>query len=924
MKKTKKLLVVLVALVMVLTVVLSACKVHVCGHKCPICGDCTDPECKDPVCADKCEGHDATYLPIADHRAYAKAELESVKTNIGSISTAIDAKVQAAYEAGIAAIGAASTVKDVQKAFSDAKNAMANEIPLANGVKSFKAASYDVKAQILGKLEQYAVNNGITGITLFENGGYVMYNDRITLGTENYILGYGFGVLSEGRITKDLDSEQTTAWKRYYHTYNPVNPGTANYLDGDDSTVSDFYGYIAGSYYTNFMNAEKDGYDWVPELALRDPEPVGGLSESGQSAKWRFEIRTDLKYSTLGKHKDQFDGLTVQPEDFLTPYKLMFNQANGLFRGGESVNQSGAQYIVGSKEYYEATKDAQKGVDETVDFSKVGVKVYEENGKWYFEYQLGEAVTAFYARYYIASNLYQPIPVSFINAIGGIDNYLGFNENKSDTPVDNSLSLGAYVLERWDDGQVVYKKNPNYVYASSKYQIEGVHINILPAASTDRLAGFREFEAGKIDSSGIPQEKVAELANDPRTRTTMGDFCFKLNVNALSAETWEYMFGTNGVIKQTPKDQYWNVKPLMNNQHFLQGLSFATNRKEFAESKGSIASANFFSSNYLSNPELGTSYNTTEAHKNALSGIVNEDTDEYGYSVELARDYFRMALDEVEAAGLMTPGTKEKPTVIELTCVFYYASFEETMFKPVKQYWEDAFNHDSVSGGKYKLELKFLAPSTTDMAYDMMMEGQFDIGFGGITGNPMDPLDFFDTLSSTPSVSSGWTLNWGCDTANANSDIIVYNGERWSFDALQQAGTTTVVVKDGNIDGSVVLIDAADQTVTASGEDLNVTLVVEYNKEFGVGNVELSDLVLFGGTDDYKAWSLIGGETPILTATVSDDGNGKLTVTFTLPAAEIAKVPESDNQGVDVYVSFVAGGIECEELVSFYIFEKTE
>ncbi len=121
-----------------------------------------------------------------------------------------------------------------------------------------------------------------------------------------------------------------------------------------------------------------------------------------------------------------------------------------------------------------------------------------------------------------------------------------------------------------------------------------------------------------------------------------------------------------------------------------------------------------------------------------------------------------------------------------------------------------------------------------------------------------------------------------------------------------------------------MLIDAADQTVTASGEDLNVTLVVEYNKEFGVGNVELSDLVLFGGTDDYKAWSLIGGETPILTATVSDDGNGKLTVTFTLPAAEIAKVPESDNQGVDVYVSFVAGGIECEELVSFYIFEKTE
>ncbi|MCX4285963.1 MAG: ABC transporter substrate-binding protein [Clostridia bacterium] len=124
--------------------------------------------------------------------------------------------------------------------------------------------------------------------------------------------------------------------------------------------------------------------------------------------------------------------------------------------------------------------------------------------------------------------MYQPIPYSFIEAIGGIDWYLGYNQDKSDTPVDNSLSLGAYVLERWDDGQLVFKKNPNYVYADIKYNIAGVHINILTAASTDRLAGFREFEAGKIDSSGIPQEKVKEFADDPRTRTTMGDFCYKL------------------------------------------------------------------------------------------------------------------------------------------------------------------------------------------------------------------------------------------------------------------------------------------------------------------------------------------------------------------------------------------------------------
>lgn len=31
---------------------------HVCGHVCPECGKCLDATCTDPVCADKCQGHD--------------------------------------------------------------------------------------------------------------------------------------------------------------------------------------------------------------------------------------------------------------------------------------------------------------------------------------------------------------------------------------------------------------------------------------------------------------------------------------------------------------------------------------------------------------------------------------------------------------------------------------------------------------------------------------------------------------------------------------------------------------------------------------------------------------------------------------------------------------------------------------------------
>ncbi len=37
---------------------------HVCEHVCPLCGKCTNAECADPVCADKCQGHPRTLLSI--------------------------------------------------------------------------------------------------------------------------------------------------------------------------------------------------------------------------------------------------------------------------------------------------------------------------------------------------------------------------------------------------------------------------------------------------------------------------------------------------------------------------------------------------------------------------------------------------------------------------------------------------------------------------------------------------------------------------------------------------------------------------------------------------------------------------------------------------------------------------------------------
>lgn len=920
MKKTTRLLVVLVALVMVLTVVFAACeKAHICGHKCPECNKCTDLECNDPACADKCPGHKGpgpddepeqtgTMADLADYRAYMKAELADIKNIvIGQIDATIDAKVATAYDAGVAAIDGAKTVAKISAAFNNAKVAMAECVPLADGMYNFSGRSSADKTKILAVLEAFAIRAGLTGTTLFENGGYVMYSNRITLGTENYIPGYGFGTLAEGSINADMETESTAAWKRYYHTVNASDPGFMNYLNDKGSETGDFYGYMGASFYTTFMNATKDGYDWVPELAAADVESVGKLDENGQSATWRIQLRDDLKYNTLSEKSDRaaFNNRAVELEDFLTPFKLLLNQGNGYYRGAEMANATGAQVIKGAKAYYNATAGKAKGIlsDDEINFSKtVGISVKEEDGKWYFYFELGVPVTPFYAMYYISSSMYMPIPAEFIELVG-VDNYLGFNSDKSMSPVDNSLSLGAYTVERWDtDQQIVYKKNPNYVYAETKYSIEGIHINILKAMASDTEASFKEFMSDKTDSAGIPDTKLKEYQSDPRTRKTTGDSCFKLNMNALNKEDWLKFFGEDGEVAITPANNYWNVEPAMSNAHFRSALSYALNRNDLADIKGSVSSVNFFSSNYMSDPVKGIAYDATKEHETAIANLLR-DTDDGGFSLELARDYFRMAIDELEASGAYTRGTKANPTVISLEVAWMYPAHNEAYHKYVKQYWEDAFNNDPVLSEGYKLEVNFwVGTMWSDVYYNKMMLGQFDIAFGSISGNTLDPLNFMSVLSSNQALSGSFTLNWALNTNDPTADLLVFEGKRWSYDALYSASQEETSVTNGMITSEVLDITKG-YSIVDEGDKTVFTYILRA-ADGVVIDEENFDIVLYSYGDaryfDYDEVSImeyLRGGAPV------KSGN-KITYTFDIPAEVIAQLPAGDTQGMDIYLGY--------------------
>lgn len=838
---------------------------------------------------------DENYISLEDYKAYLKAELKSSLNSIGdSLASSVEAAVQAEFNKGVNAVNAAETHKEAKEAKEAAKVAMAEQIPLADGIFSFAGLSIAEKTEILGALEAYAVRTGITGVSLFENGGYVMYHPDVVLGSENYIVGYGFGVLAEGNIKADLATENNAAWKKYYHTLNASDPGTINYWNDQGSEVGDFYGYIGASYFTTFMNANKDGYDWVPELAKEKPIAVNDDNGDGAASIWKFPVKTGkdgLKYNTNSTLRAAYNNREVELEDYLTPFKLLLNAQNGLYRGGELASNTSANGIKGAANYYEKTKTA------TADFAEVGLKVYTDaEGVEWFEVEFVGELTQFYAMYYISSSLYMPVPQAFIDEVG-LENYLGYNNDKTSTPVDNSLSLGAYTLEQWDTGdQVVYKKNPNYVYADTKYAIPGVHINILTALSSDPEAGINQFLAGNTHSTGIPQTRLQEFKSDPRTKTTKGDSVFKLNVNATDAETWDELFGENGVVTQTPDDEKWEVEPALGNANFVKGLSLAINRFEFAAARGSIGTVDYLSSNYMSDPEGGISYSATQAHKDAVAGLL-EDTDGYGYNLELAREYFQMALVELEAEGKYTPGTKESPRVITLEIAWQYPQHETNYHNEIAQYLKDAFNDESVSQGKYQLEVEFwVGSSWSDVYYNKMMLGQFDIGFGSISGDPLNPLAFLNVLSSDQTISNGFTLNWGVNTNDPTADVLVFNGMRWSFDALWTAANGVAVVDEGALQNSVTG-ELVSNTPNADG---SYTAVYEISLALPelteVKNVETVLCWYEGGNDGYK-------EVEVPAEVVTKDG--KVIITMTVSAELVAEYPGAI--GYDIYFDLQLG-----------------
>lgn len=757
--------------------------------------------------------------------------------------------------------------------------------PWANGAFNYSAASYAEKEEILSQLEGYVLNNFLAGIPLADNGGNVLYNHRLSIPSDVFIPNYGFGV-SEGRILGPMTAAQEpeTKYQWYYHTWLNSDPGTINYWNAQISTVADLHGLVNSAYYSTRLNAAKDNYEWYSQLATELPIPLNA-NEHGMATQWRVKVRTDaaLTYRTLSTVPaiSAFNNRQVVLADYLTPFKAMLD--NNFFRATDLASATS-----GFKGVADYRDQLNRGLNPSWDVV-TGIQLnVAENA---IDFDFNTPKSSFYAMYNLSTSLFSPVPASFVSTVGAA------NYGKPD--VNSMLSLGMYMLEEWQTGkQLAFKKNDTY-FLKDQANFAGYKYAIITGATATTVA-FNEFLDGKLDAVNIPSARIQEFKSDPRRRQTYGATVWRLNVNATTEERWEQLFGVNGENNQHSLANYWNVKPIMSNKNFLNGLYFAVNRQDYADKTGRNASHGVLSNFYMIDPENAISYRASDGGKAVLADRLPET---FGFDQELAIQYFQAAIAELEAAGKYVPGTPANKTVIQLEMKMLAMSQLATDAVYLKNYIETTFN---LANPNYQLVLNATSSADANDIYDAMEFGEFDLAFGSISGSALDPLSFMEVFTSDN--RTGFTLSHGADTSVPTQEIR-YDGLAWSYNALFAAAISGAIVVDG-VDSPVITISPAAVTDPVPGDNLYTVTVNGTWYHLAPDDVEINFVAIglynanTGATVYYEIDDVL---------VINPDG------TFVITFADVDLTTASAGYYVDIYYTAKIAGIDTP-LINIYTY----
>ena len=286
---------------------------------------------------------------------------------------------------------------------------------------------------------------------------------------------------------------------------------------------------------------------------------------------------------------------------------------------------------------------------------------------------------------------------------------------------------------------------------------------LIPLASEDLIyTPLKDFEkvTSLLDEYAFRNHLLGALLSDDNLGYD------SINLNTLDKESWEYFFGENGTIRQTAKENYWDVKPFMSNDNFIKGINLALDKSLFTDME----------------------YEGDVEDPKAIIDV--SACDYYKYDVELARKYFKVALEEMVEQGIYDISNLSEPINLTIEIAWdtwnSYNSYE-TYHNNIKTCLESAFNDESVTNGNFSLTVNAWQSEYFGQIYaEKIYVGQFDMSFGTISySSKLDYYNEYLRLSSTNSISDGFNVNWSIDTSSLD-DCIVYEGYKYSYDSLLQ------------------------------------------------------------------------------------------------------------------------------------------
>ena len=649
------------------------------------------------------------------------------------------------------------------------------------GFVNYKFADAELRNTFFAAAEKYLFDV-MAGVPLYDNAGYVLYNERLQFPLDEYLPVIGFGPSTMSADDAGIEIEEGLPGKAGEYTYRvavPSNPTSYNQYITQDSVSSDILELAIASPYNFEPNAELTGYVLSPNVASDDPQPVGGrTTDTGRqvSRTWRMSLREDLEWyynpatDTSGFPADHTE---ITAEDFIETWEIALT--NKWFRavsgGGDFVSSSTA--VVGAGDF-------SNGL---VPFSQVGLKAIDD---YTIEFQFIDEQSEWNVKYWLSSFTLMPINVDLYNSLGGADGTYGIDE--ASIAYNGSMYVNFYE----PDKTVRLKANPTYWDAEEVFYT-GYNFQVIE----DSDIAFQEFLEGRLESRGVPSSRFEEFRNDPRIRLVPGAVVFRLGLNgtgsrAAQQQQWDVI--GNGEI-----DPNANPEPIMASVDFRKALYFAIDREYLAYDvvKTVTPGSYFFTPAYVVEPEDGIAFRNTPQGP-TVNAEYSPST--FGFNPDAAAALFDQAL-----APLVANGTYQEGDVIELLLVRQAGSQTGAL---VVEYLETTFEETFVSE-RYGITVDIIPEDASfpNNYFDYILPGVSDMGVGGISGGTLDAAGFLDQFRYDN--KGGFVLSWGMDTREANIPVR-YNFlgeeryEMWSFDAIQAA-----------LNGEVYLLNGAEANFPA-------------------------------------------------------------------------------------------------------------